>query len=148
MSRRRQGFTLVELAICLTLLALLIPLVYAFARDMEDRTALGLSSLETADAVRTVSETLRQDARSARWTDPTGLTLRRADGCEVRYLVKDSVLMRKSGEPCAGPHALARRVTSMERVTGGVEVVFSLPRRPGPTEGTQVKVRIPVEVVQ
>jgi len=146
MTHSRRGFTLMELAICLTILAIVVPMLYAFGRNMEDRTALGLASLETADSTRTIAETLRLDARGARWTDATAVQLTRASGCTVAYSVQDGVLTRNATEGCEGPPALASRVESITRVPGGVEVVFRQARRPGPTEGTRVAVRIPVEV--
>ncbi len=119
----RRGFSLVELAVVLTLTAVLLPAVYVFSRTMEDRTARGLWHLEVADGVRAVAEELRRDAHTGEILPGGGLAFT-VDGCEIRYQVEHTVLVRQASDACGGDRGLATRVQTLRRVPGGLELVF------------------------
>lgn len=107
----RRGFTVVELAICLSISALLVPLCFMFMRTLEARVDLAHFHLETVEAVRTLGEQLERD---------------QAGRCEVHYAVADSALLRQAPAECGGDQVLAKRVTRFERVPGGVELTLTL----------------------
>lgn len=130
----RRGFTLVELAFCLTVAAILVPLLYALARGMEDRASIGLWHLETADGVRSFADALRDDAQGGVIADGAGFEFLKGE-CTFRYRVDGrSVLVRETDAGCGGSQAIARSVDSVNRVPGGVEVVFARALRPGRAE--------------
>jgi len=130
----RRGFTLFELSICLSVLALLSPVVYALLRGHEDRAAIARWRLECADGARAAAEELRLDARRGR-------ALREGDavgfawaGCEVSYAVNaEGALLREASPACGGARALARRVESIAWAPGGVELTFARALRPAIT---------------
>ena len=115
-----RGFTLVELAICLSIMTALIPALYALSLEMSDRTHLSSWHLETADAVRTVSEALRSDRLGGERL-PTGLSFRSGD-CTSSYTLAEGSLLRS--DSCGGEQVLARGVSSLSAEPGGVEVTF------------------------
>lgn len=115
-----RGFTLVELALCLSLVTILVPAVYIFSLGVSDRTHLASWHLETADAVRTISEVLRSD-RLSRERLPEGISFRSGD-CVSSYTVSEGALLRS--DSCDGEQVLARGVSSLSAATGGVEVTF------------------------
>lgn len=117
----RGGFTLVELAICLTLLAILVPMVYAYALGIDDRFDVGTWHLQTADQVHTVSESLHADGRTARLLDDA--VQFRHDGCVIDYRIEGDALQRV--DSCGDTQTLARGVTGISRQPAGVEVVFT-----------------------
>jgi len=106
----RRGFTLLELAIVLTLLAVLSPALFLLMRGIADDHARAAARLEDADAVRLVSETLRQDLRTGRLASaPAGLRLEGPGACfPVDYRVVGAVLWREAPAACGGAQALAR----------------------------------------
>lgn len=137
------AFTAVELAICLSLAAAIVPIVYTFASHVEDQSALGHWRLDAADGVRTLSEELALDARRGTPLEgpDVGFVV---DGCEVRYRVTEgSALVRDPGVPCGGPRGLARYVESLTWSTGGVDVVFA--RRMRAARVHRITVFVPVE---
>lgn len=121
----RRAFTLVELAICLSLLIILTPMVYRYALDITDRLEVARWHLATADAARTVAEALQQDAR--RGPLASDAVQFAQDGCTVRYAVEERALVRE--DSCAGRQTLARGVEAVSREAGGVSLRFSLPLR-------------------
>jgi hypothetical protein len=118
---RRGGFTLAELAICMSLMVVLVPLVYAFGLGIEDRLLLGTWNLQTADAVRTVADSIQLDDRTADLA-PDAPRFQRGD-CVIDYTVADGALTRS--DSCGIAQVLARDVRSVSRQPGGIEVVFS-----------------------
>ena len=138
----RRGFTLIELAICLTITAVLVPLIYAYARDIDDRSTLGIWHLDTADDVRTVAETLGRDARQHTGAGGDPLSLRIGD-CAVQYVVDDAQnLERRTSEPCGGTRVLARGVAALTPTAGGVDLTFARRMRVDRTH--RITVFIPV----
>lgn len=111
----RRGFTLVELAIVLTILAIVTPAVFLLMRSIADDHARAVARLEDADAVRLVSESLRQDLRTGRLASaPAGLRVEGPGACfPVDYRVDGSVLVREAPAACGGAQALARRARSL-----------------------------------
>lgn len=111
----RRGFTLLELAIVLTLLAVVTPALFLLMRSIADDHARAAARLEDADAVRLVSETLRQDLRTGRLAAaPAGLRVEGPGACfPVDYRVDGSVLLREAPAACGGAQALARRARSL-----------------------------------
>lgn len=109
---RRRGFTMVELATCLSISALLVPLCFLFLRTLSARHERALWQLETAAAVRTLSEQRELD--------------RGQTACAAAYeLVADTVVRSASAE-CGGSLVLARGVSRFEQGADGVTVTFFL----------------------
>lgn len=131
---RRAGFTLTELAICLSLLALLVPLMYSYALGIEDRFSVGMWHLETADQVRTVSESLRSDQQRGTLLD--GAVRFKHSACTVDYRLVDDALTR--ADSCGDTHALARGVTEMTREDDGVTITFTRAIRSSRAQHTQI----------
>ncbi len=122
----QRGFTAVELAICLTVASVLVPLIYLFAANLEDQAAVAEWQLDVADSARTVAEELRLDARRG---VPMGDTVGFLSAtCIVRYEVTDTALVRDA--TCGGRRGLASMVESIAWAPGGVEVGFVRVLRP------------------
>jgi len=122
----RRGFTLIELAICLSILALLVPVGFAMGRAFEQHAFQAAAQLEAASAMRSVSEELRRDLKTMGWPDETSLKLQGAGLCpRVEYkLTADNTLIREGAEGCGPARTLAAHVRSIQRETGGLRVVF------------------------
>ena len=145
----KRAFTLIEMAICLTILSILVPIVYAALRGHMDHAAIAQWRLECADAARAVAEELRLDARQGAPRRGAEVVAFGGD-CGGTYTVNaDGALVREAPAGCGPPRALARRVTSIAWAPGGVEVAFARTLRPsvthrdavfipvlGPKEGT------------
>lgn len=126
----RRGFTLVELAIVVSLLALIVPALFVYARSLEEQHALGVFAVEVAEELRTVGEALRADLREGGFVD--GQRVATAGRCGAEWVVTPSkTLERRASEACGGRQTLATRVTSLSRVPAGVELTFELELRPG-----------------
>jgi prepilin-type N-terminal cleavage/methylation domain-containing protein len=125
----RRGFTLIEMAIVISILALLVPAIYVFHRDFEAQEQTALLSAEAARGMRSVSEELRRDLRTLRWSPDNAMVLLGTEGtaCRlVRYEVtEDGVLLRNAGSECGGPRPVARGVSAIGREGAAVEVTFS-----------------------
>jgi prepilin-type N-terminal cleavage/methylation domain-containing protein len=140
---RRSGFSLVELTVVLSILAIVVPLMWKMAARIEDQRALALDHLESAEEAQTVSEQLALDLRlGSRITGET-LAFRRSE-CEVRYRVgTEGVLIREAPAPCGGDLALARGVEVLRSVPGGVELVLALRLRADWVERTVLFFPVP-----
>ena len=123
----RTGFTLVELAICLSLLAIITPLIYSYALGIEDRSVVGLWHLQTADSLHTVSESLQSDGRKGT-LQPTGIAFKQGD-CTVTYRAEDAALLRT--DSCGITQTLAVGVSSLARESDGVSIGFTRHLRAG-----------------
>jgi len=134
---RRRGFTLVELAITISISAVMIPAVFLLLRTAEANARRALSRARTAESMRTFSEELRRDLRTMRFVNDTGLVLA-GPGCEARYELRGSILVRAG---CDGARAVARDVASVERTAWGAEVVFAQHVAP-PKEPIRTRYRI------
>ncbi len=140
---RARGFTSIELAIIVTIAAIMVPIILSFSASLEDQSVLGNWQLESAESVRTLSEELRLDARRGVAVDGADVAFS-LDGCDVRYVVSDgSVVIREAPATCDGPRGLARFVEALAWTPGGVDVVFARVLRPGRVH--RVTVFIPVE---
>ena len=117
----RRGFTLVELAVCMTLLAILAPLLYSYALGIEDRFAAGRWHLQAADQLHTVADRLQADARRGALMESA--VQFRHEECVVDYRLEDNALVRASS--CDGTQTLARGVTALARKANGAEVTFT-----------------------
>ena len=118
----RRGFTMVELAVVVTLLTVLVPLIFMLfnlgAADFQKANA----TLDAADQLRDLSEELRLDARNGQLA-ATGLTFEGAGECfPVTYRVVASALVREAPAACGGARALVRNVTALVR-TGSLVTV-------------------------
>ncbi|MBL8935205.1 MAG: type II secretion system protein [Archangium sp.] len=117
----RRGFTMVELAIVLTLLAILVPLIFLFfnrgAADFQKANA----TLEAAEQLRDLSEELRLDARQGALS-AAGLTFEGAACGPVSYRLLDTSVVREAPASCGGTRALVRHVREFVR-TGPVLTV-------------------------
>ncbi|MFT5680311.1 MAG: prepilin-type N-terminal cleavage/methylation domain-containing protein [Myxococcota bacterium] len=132
--RRRSGFTLTELAICLSLLAILVPMVYAYGLGVEDRILLGAWHLQTADATRTIADSIQLDDRAGAISADAP---RFAQGdCTIDYAVADRALSRT--DSCGSTQVLARDVVALSRQPGGISVVFSRGLRADRSEQTTI----------
>lgn len=136
----RRAFTVAELAISISILAIVVPLVFHTATGWEENHALALWHVQTADSLRTVTEELRLDAWGGEVLESGEGELRFERGdCIVRYAVDPAgTLVRRAVAPCDGTRALARGVSSLERVPGGVEIVFSRVLRPSRVHRSRV----------
>ncbi len=140
---RRRGFTAMELAICLTILIILVPLVYQLATIVEENHAIGLWQLQTAEELRTVAEELRLDQRQGT-PEPGEAVAWARQGCTVHYRVDPQrVLLREAPEACGGSRALATHVAGFRRLDEGVEIEFV--NRLRPTIEQRERVFIPLE---
>ncbi len=120
-ARRQRGFTLVELAVTITITAILLPATFLLFRAVEGRIHGWLASARVAESTRTFSEELRRDLRTMRFTAETGFTLA-SPGCEVRYVVEGTTLMRHG---CDGDRAIARDVETLARTAWGAEITYA-----------------------
>ena len=130
---RREGFTLTELAICLSLLAILVPTMYAYALGIEDRFSVGMWHLETADQVRTVSESLHIDQQNGALLDD--MQFLQGD-CIISYRLEGDVLVRATS--CGEDQALARGVSDLIRKPTGVELHFTRAIRASRAQHSQI----------
>ncbi len=134
----QRGFTMIELAIVITIAAIMLPLLYGFAWHVERQLALAQWTLEAADGVRTLSEELRLDARAGKLAQGPDLSFER-EGCSVRYTVDEArVLVRTAPDACGGTRGLVRDVGSLVVEPGGVEVTFERALRPDQVHRTSV----------
>lgn len=126
----RRGFTLLELAIVLTIGTILIPLLWQFGAYMQAQQELATFELDVAEAIPTLAEELRADGRSLSAGDGGGVAFAR-DGCTVAYEVNaEAVLVRRGAGTCPSERGLSRRVESIAWTEGGVDVVFARALRP------------------
>ena len=135
---RRSGFTLIELALCLTLLAILVPLMYAYALGIEDRFTIGTWHRQTADRVRTVADTLEVDGQTAQLMDDA--VQFRHGNCTIDYRVEAGGLIR--ADSCGKTQTLARDVDALTREPGGVLLVFSHRLRTSRTQQTSIFIAV------
>ncbi len=133
----QRGFTMVELAIVVSIAAILLPLVYSFAWHLESQRALVQWNLEVADATRSLNEELRLDRRAGGLVAGPALRFDRPT-CPAEYLLVDQTLVRRADAACAGDRGLARNVGSFERVDGGVELIFVRALRPEQVHRTTI----------
>lgn len=121
----KRGFTLLELAIVLSILGVLVPLCYVMYRQYEADVLAAQASIEAAHAARGVAEELRRDL----WTHslaPEGTVLLGAAPCDrIEYAVGEGdVAWRRAPEACGGSRAISRNVGALRREGGEVVVVF------------------------
>lgn len=112
---RRRGFTMVELAIVITLLGILVPLIFMLfhvgAADFQKANA----TLEAADQLRDLSEELRLDLRTGTLAE-AGLRIDGEGGCfPVTYRLAETTLVREAPAACGGSRGLVRHVRTLER---------------------------------
>ena len=132
----RRGFTLIELSVVVSILALVVPLIFVLQRDLEAQHQGTLQAVEAARGMRSLSEELRRDLRTMRWKESAGLALvarTGSGGCQgVAYSVnEESVLIREAAGGCGGNRAVARGVKRIAREGRLVEVTFGRPVRAG-----------------
>jgi len=118
----RRGFTMVELAIVVTLLTILVPLIYMLFRLGAADFQKANATLDAADQVRDLSEELRLDARNGQLA-ATGLTFEGAGACSpITYRLVGTSVVRDAPAACGGARALVRHVTALERAGALVTV--------------------------
>ena len=140
----RRAFTLVELSVTISIVAVLVPVIYGLALAVEENHALALWLLRCADDLRTLEEELQADARRGTLLDGP-LPAWNEGSCEVRYRLDDAGVIHRDAPPaCGGSRALASGVGVFERQAGGVVVVFRAPLRP--THIEQASIFLPLEV--
>lgn len=125
----QRGFTAVELAIVLSIAVLLVPIAYQFLTRLDDQVALAAWELDAADAIRTVSEQIRLDARgSARSAEGVGFV---RGSCRMAWTVTDAGSLVRHAPGCGGTVALAAHVESLSWSEGGLDLTFTRSLRPG-----------------
>ena len=141
---KRRGFTAIELAIVLSISAIVIPAIYLFGRGVEERRAIGLWHFEVADEVRSLSEALKSDRRQLTFAPRGSLHLSGADDCGgVDYLLTPAhALVRRTAAGCGGERTLATHVEALTHVPGGVAVTFALETKPQREARTEVFIAV------
>lgn len=142
---RRGGFTMIELAIVISLSALVVPAVYLFARTIDDQRALGLRHLEVADQTRSLAEALQADRRTLLFSAPESLRLEGPGPCSpIEYaLTPAKSLVRRAPNDCGGETTLATQVEAVSHPRGGFAITFGFEKRPQLLARTELF--IPVE---
>lgn len=124
-ARRRRGFTLIELAIVLSISAVMVPLVFVFHRQLESAQLRAQGRLEAAAGAAAIAEELRRDTFPGSRSGPHSFV--RA-GCEVRYRLENRVLFRRADEACGGSRPVARKVLALDASSPGMwRVTFEHP---------------------
>lgn len=138
--RRARGFTLVEMALCISIGTLVVPLVLLTVRSMERQHLRALEQVESAQAMRGVSEELRRDLQSMRMLPGPAVALEGACG-RVDYVVSGEAVLQRRAEPaCGGTRAVARRVKAIRREAGqALSVDFERPVAPGAPATTSIR---------
>lgn len=125
--RRARGFTMVELAIVVSIIGLVVPAAFLLVRSFAVQQQRALFHLEVADATRSISEELRADLRTGALADGDGLQLTGKGECfPVTYRVSEGVLVREAPVACGGSRAIARGVQRLTRTRAGLAVQFVL----------------------
>mgnify|MGYP000181255062 CR=1 FL=1 len=144
---KRRGFTLVELVVVLSLLAVTVPLVFSALRVMEQDTRRGLAQVDAAQTARDVGDLLRMDLRTMNWQTADTLVLVGPPPCsKVQYdIISDGILQRRAeGTPaCAQVNPVARHVKALRRVHSGVELVTGHAVGDGPPMETHFRLSWP-----
>ncbi len=123
---KARGFTLLELAIVMSIVAILIPLLWLSGRTLEAEHRDALADATAAREMRALSEELRRDLRTLRWQGSTGLVLEGTGSCaHVEYVLTGEVLERRALESCGGTRVVAAQVQGIERTTRRLEVLFA-----------------------
>lgn len=133
----KRGFTLLELAVVVSILGVVTPTAFAVWRHIDDEQRLSVARLGAVAAVRGIGDDLRRDARNRTWAtrattaDDVGVALDGGATCKrVVYRVDRSALFR---DACGDVRALARHVASIARTGDAVTVTFRLPGATRPT---------------
>ena len=122
------GFTSVELAIVLSISAILVPAIYVFGHNLEHQRAVGLWQLEVADEVRSLGEALRGDRRALKFSARGGLRLDGPGPCSpIEYtLSPEKTIVRRAPAACGGETTLSTHVTRLTHEPGGITATFAL----------------------
>ena len=129
----RRGFTAVELAIVVSISALLVPAIYLFERNLDEHRAVGLWQLEVADQYRSLAESLQADRRAFKFASSKSVIRFEGAGpcAPIEYTVSDSqTVVRRGAESCGGDSTLATHVSGLKRVPGGVAISLAFETRP------------------
>lgn len=131
---RHQGFTLVELTIVISILAVVIPGTYVLYRTFQDQYLSAIARMQSATGARSIGEELRRDVRTHRMTDATDTkwVLESDTNTEcprIEYVLEAERLVRK-GKGCGAERGLARNVARIGADETGVQVDFELRLRP------------------
>jgi len=127
----RRGFTLIELAIVISILGILVPSVYAVYRQMEVGYIRIETRLDAGRAARSFSEELRRDLWTHRLAKGSEVALEGAAPCErILYEVQEGVLWRKAPDACGGARAIARNAGALSRDGSGILFVYRRHLRP------------------
>ncbi|MER2565517.1 MAG: type II secretion system protein [Myxococcaceae bacterium] len=117
----RRGFTMVELAVVVTLLTILVPLIFMlFNRGAADYQKAN-ATLEAAEQLRDLSEELRLDGRNGALST-AGVVFEGGACTPITYRLVETSVVREAPASCGGTRALVRHVREFVR-TGSVLTV-------------------------
>ena len=135
-----RGFTLVELAVVMTISAIIIPCAYVIQRSFETNQGRSLARVEAARTARGVSEELRKDLRTRHFDGAMRLSTGEgaavlADPCAtVAYVVSDAgALTRQIDAACGPSRVVARNVAGITRDGNVVTLKLAHRMRDGST---------------
>lgn len=110
---RRSGFTMVEMAIVVSILGVLVPLEFALLRTGLNDSRQANFRVTAAEQAREVGEALQLDSRTGTLAAGERITFTGEGPCHpVEYQLVDRLLVRAA---CGGRQALARNVSSLSR---------------------------------
>lgn len=117
----RRGFTMVELAVVVTLLTILVPLIFMlFNRGAADYQRAN-ATLEAAEQLRDLSEELRLDGRTGALS-AAGVVFEGGACAPITYRLVEASVVREAPASCGGTRALVRHAREFVR-TGSVLTV-------------------------
>lgn len=138
----RRAFSLVELMIVLSCLAIATPVAWGLMAKLADNRALALDQLATAQELRTVADALQLDRRAGQRVAGEALSWQ-LGACTVRYRLDGTTLLRDAGPACGGTQTLATGVERFEVAPGGVHLTFARAVRPSRVQRTPVFLPVP-----
>ena len=139
--RRPSGFTAIELAIVLTIILILVPIVFTAHRQFQFRLDTNRARVELAGQMRELTRVIRSDRWKGRWVSAESLELKLPCG-QVTYLLDGSKLLRQVPPACGASRIVAREIESITRKGSLIEV--RLVRAVSPEQSTTVALNMGV----
>ena len=121
--RRCAGFSVIEVALVVTMLSILLGMIVVFLQGMLSAQHAGGERLAMGQSMMRLADQFRQDVHAASNAPPQGtaIELIGPDGANTTYAVKEKQLIRESR--LAGSHANVRREEF--EIPAGAAVTFS-----------------------